>query len=60
MYNEETINRVRMCGDCRIIVQSESKIDPYAGAPRPDVRTTDDYFAERAAAELKASGKKPS
>jgi len=58
MYNEETINRVRMCGDCRIIVQSEAKIDPYAGAPRPDVRTTDDYLAERAAAELKAAGKK--
>jgi ferredoxin len=60
MYNAETINRVRMCGDCRIIVQSEAKIDPYAGAPRPDVRTTEDYLAERAAAELKASGKKPS
>lgn len=60
MYNADTINRVRMCGDCRIIAQSESKIDPYAGAPRPDVRTTDDYLAERAAAELKASGKKPS
>lgn len=60
MYNADTINRVRMCGDCRIIAQSESKIDPYAGAPRPDIRTTDDYLAERAAAELKASGKKPS
>jgi molybdopterin-guanine dinucleotide biosynthesis adapter protein len=38
MYNKDTIERVRMCGDCRVIVQSQSKIDPYAGAPRPDVR----------------------
>lgn len=60
MYQSGAIERVRMCGDCRIIVQSESKIDPYAGAPRPEIRTTDDYLAERAAAELKASGKKPS
>lgn len=60
MYQSGAIERVRMCGDCRVIVQSESKIDPYAGAPRPEIRTTDDYLAERAAAELKASGKKPS
>ncbi|MEK9968758.1 MAG: 4Fe-4S binding protein [Ferrovibrio sp.] len=61
MYGQSEIaDRMRMCADCRIIVQSESKIDPYAGAPRPDVRTTDDYIAERAAAELKAAGKKPS
>ncbi len=60
MYQSGAIERVRMCGDCRIIVQSESKIDPYAGAPRPEIRTTDDYLAERTAAELKASGKKPS
>ena len=62
MYGKggDVADRMRMCGDCRIIVQSENKIDPYAGAPRPDVRTTDDYLAERAAAELQASGKKPS
>lgn len=59
MYGKtDTVDRIRMCGDCRIIVQSESRIDPYAGAPRPDVRTTDDYIAERAAAQ--AAGKKPS
>lgn len=59
MYGKiDTVDRIRMCGDCRIIVQSESRIDPYAGAPRPDVRTTDDYIAERTAAQ--AAGKKPS
>lgn len=56
----EIADRMRMCADCRIIAQSENKMDPYAGAPRPAVRTTDDYLAERAAAELKAAGKKPS
>lgn len=61
MYGKgDMVERMRMCADCRVIVQSEVKLDPYAGAPRPDVRTTDDYLAERAAAELKASGKKPS
>lgn len=61
MYGQSAVaDRMRMCADCRVIVQSESKIDPYAGAPRPEVRTTDDYLAERAAAEFKAAGKKPS
>lgn len=59
MYGKsDMVDRLRMCGDCRIIVQSESKLDPYVGAPRPLVRTTDDYLAERAAAE--AAEKKPS
>ncbi len=39
------VERLRMCGDCRIIVQTESKIDPYAGTPRPHPRTTDEYEA---------------
>ena len=37
--------RLRMCGDCRVIAQTESKLDPYAGAPRPHPRTTDEYEA---------------
>ena len=39
------VDRLRMCADCRIIVQSESKLDPYAGPPRPHPRTTDEYEA---------------
>jgi ferredoxin len=42
----DTIERIKMCGDCRIIAQSESTLDPYAGPPRPVTRTTDDYRAE--------------
>ncbi len=52
------VDRIRMCADCRVIAQSENAIDPYAGAPRPAVRTTDDYYAERAAQQQK--DKKPS
>jgi ferredoxin len=37
--------RLRMCADCRVIAQTESKLDPYAGAPRPHPRTTDEYEA---------------
>jgi hypothetical protein len=39
-----------MCGDCRLIDVSSAK-EPFSGQPRPVVRTTDDYLAERAAAE---------
>lgn len=61
MYGKgEMVERMRMCGDCRIVVQSESRIDPYAGPPRPTVRTADDYLAEREAAQVaQANGKKP-
>jgi ferredoxin len=40
--NDEMLNRVRMCADCRAIAQVEHGIDPYAGPPRPPVRTGDD------------------
>lgn len=48
------LDRIKMCADCRVVVQSEVAIDPYAGPPRPAVRTTDDYLAERAAAQAAA------
>jgi hypothetical protein len=41
------IDRIRMCEDCRVIVQFEAKDNPMAGAARKPVRTTDDYFRER-------------
>ncbi|MCW5770291.1 MAG: 4Fe-4S binding protein [Rhodospirillaceae bacterium] len=44
-HDPALIERLRMCGDCRVIVQTESKLDPYAGAPRPFPRTTDEYEA---------------
>jgi hypothetical protein len=51
MFADDTaVNRIRMCGDCRLIDVSSAK-EPFSGQPRPVVRTTDDYLAERAAAE---------
>ena len=46
------------CDECRIAFVSEREFDPYA-APRPPVRTTDDYLRERdqsKAAEKKEGG----
>ncbi len=41
--------RIKMCNDCRVIAQFESGDDPFAGAPRPLTRTTDDDLREREA-----------
>ena len=37
---------LKMCEDCRVAAMSEQAFDPYA-APRPPVRTSEDYFRER-------------
>jgi ferredoxin len=43
----DLVDRMRMCADCRIIAQTNSELDPYAGPPRPTVRTTEDYLAAK-------------
>ncbi len=44
MFTDPAItDRIRMCGDCRIIAQTRTSLDPYAGDARPRTRTTDDY-----------------
>jgi ferredoxin len=45
--------RIRMCEDCRIVIQHERGQDPYAGPPRPVPRTTEDYLRERDAQALR-------
>jgi len=42
-----TTDRIKMCEDCRVIVQFEAKDNPMAGADKPKVRTTEDYLRER-------------
>jgi ferredoxin len=37
------VDRMKMCGDCRVVAQTEVELDPYAGPARPAPRTTDDY-----------------
>jgi ferredoxin len=41
------IDRIRMCEDCRVVVQFEARDNPMAGPARRPVRTTDDYLRER-------------
>jgi hypothetical protein len=41
------LDRIRMCEDCRVIVQFENGRNPLAGKPRPLTRTTEDYLRER-------------
>ncbi len=44
MFRDPAIaDRIRMCGDCRMVDQARAGLDPYAGAPRPRTRMTDDY-----------------
>jgi ferredoxin len=42
----QRLDVIKMCDDCRVLVMSETDFDPY-GAPRPPVRTTEDYLRER-------------
>ena len=37
------VDRIRMCGDCRVVAQTRRGLDPYSGPERPRTRTTDDY-----------------
>jgi len=41
------LRRIQMCADCRVIDMAESGQDPFAGAPRPVPRTTEDDLRER-------------
>jgi ferredoxin len=48
MYRDSaTVDRIRMCNDCRVIVQFEAIDNPLAAGPRPKTRTTEDYLRER-------------
>ena len=38
---------IRMCDDCRVTAQYHGDAAPFAAAPRPRVRTTEDYLKDR-------------
>jgi ferredoxin len=49
---------IEMCDNCRIVHQAESETNPLALAPRPKIRTTEDYVeAERRLKEARAAGR---
>ena len=60
-----TAQRLRMCENCRVVAMAEEETHPFAGPPRPTVRTTEDYLKERedlrrqAQADMAAKGLKP-
>jgi hypothetical protein len=43
---DRRLDAIRMCADCRVIAVTEAESD-RAGAPRPAMRTTEDYLRER-------------
>jgi ferredoxin len=48
--DKNALERIKMCEDCRVIVQFEGG-QPMAGGERPLTRTTDDYLRSREAGE---------
>ena len=38
---------IQMCDDCRVNVQFHNTENPFQGAPKPRVVTTEDYFSKR-------------
>ncbi|MEQ8665835.1 MAG: 4Fe-4S binding protein [Rhodospirillales bacterium] len=40
--DDDALNRLRMCADCRVVSLAESVNDPFAGKPRPLPKTADD------------------
>jgi len=51
----EQAERIMMCDDCRVIVQFDRGNDPFASAPRPMPRTTEDYIRENERDEARAA-----
>ncbi|MGH6945988.1 MAG: 4Fe-4S dicluster domain-containing protein [Kiloniellales bacterium] len=52
--SQDQSERIMMCNDCRVVAQFELGGDPFAGKPRPLVRSTDDYLREREIEEARA------
>jgi ferredoxin len=48
---QKRLELIGMCEDCRVETAFNEQVDPYGAPPRPKVRTTDDYLAERQARE---------
>ncbi len=55
--NEDHLRVIQMCDTCRIVAAAEAADNPFNGAPRPLVRTTQDYIAEADAARKAAAAR---
>ncbi|MCF6444234.1 4Fe-4S binding protein [Nereida sp. MMG025] len=47
MFAGDKLRMIQMCDTCRINAQYHSTDNPFQGADRPRVRTTDDYLSKR-------------
>jgi hypothetical protein len=47
---------LEMCEDCRAVAATQSQVDPYAGPPRPAVKTTEDWLREAEQAKAAKPG----
>ncbi|MBB3994904.1 ferredoxin [Sulfitobacter undariae] len=45
--NPATARMIQMCDNCRVQAQFHNENNPFTGAKRPAVRTSDDYFSKR-------------
>lgn len=43
----DKLRMIQMCDTCRVNAQYHAEDSPFAAAPRPKVRTTDDYLSKR-------------
>ncbi|KIN68404.1 Ferredoxin [Sulfitobacter donghicola DSW-25 = KCTC 12864 = JCM 14565] len=43
----DKLRMIQMCDNCRVNVQYHAQDNPFQGAKRPAVRTSDDYFSKR-------------
>ena len=46
--SKKRLDVIKMCADCRVEAMAGDQFDPYGAPPRPNVRTSEDYFRERA------------
>jgi hypothetical protein len=51
MFQGEAAERLKMCGDCRVIAHFEEGDPEMAVGKRPRLRTTEDYLTGRANGE---------
>ena len=45
--DENALDRIKMCPDCRVVDIFDEPNTPLAGAPKPKTRTAEDYLKER-------------
>jgi ferredoxin len=52
--SKKRLDVIKMCADCRVDAMAADQFDPYGAPPRPNVRTSEDYFRERAEHEARS------